>query len=354
MLSQSTTFVIGAGASSDFDFPTGEGLQDRITEYLRLNTDARRFESDRMWYALVPLMQQGDFSQLVQRYAGAAQRISEGMPLAASIDNFLHTHQQDNDIVLIGKIAIALAIVEAEAASPLAVRAPDSSPASPLSTERYRTSWYFPFMKLLTMGTRSDDPRAFFRNIRFVVFNYDRCLELVLLYTLKGYYGLQLDQALEVLAGIDIIHPYGSIGPLSDSVGPGIPFGYRDADIGNIASGIKTFTESVDERIVQQARLAVADADTLVFLGFGFLPQNMNLLRPKANRQAMRIYATTFGVSETDELVIREKLQDFVRTPNDVGKFEFVRTNSAHTSVIDTDNGTCRNLIENHRMRLLA
>lgn len=354
MLTKPTTFILGAGASCDFDFPTGDGLQDRIVQHLQLSTDGGNFVSEKMYNALLPLLQQNDFAQRHVQYAEAARRICEGMPVAASIDNFLHTHQQDENVVLVGKIAIALAIIEGEAASPLAAQDEGGRAVPPLSTERYRNSWYFPFMRMLTMGTRSDDPRALFQNIRFVVFNYDRCLELVLLHTLRGYYGLQPEDALEILAEIEIIHPYGSIGLLGGVPGPGIPFGYQHANIREIANGIKTFTESVGEHIVERARKVVADADTIVFLGFGFLPQNMDLLRPRAHQQAMRIHATTFKVSMANKMVIREQLHQFVRTPNNVGQFAFVKNDSAHTSLIDVDNSTCRALIEDHRMRLAS
>lgn len=354
MLSKPTTFILGAGASCDFKFPTGDGLQDRIMGHLKLGNDSRRFAGEKMWNALIPLFHGYNWSERAIKLAGAAQRISNGMPIAASIDNFLHTHQNDDDVVLLGKIAIAMSIIEAEASSPLARRGQSDQATSPLSSEDYRTSWYHPFMRMLTMGTQSDDPRALCRNVRFVVFNYDRCLELILFHTLRGYYGLDADEAQAILADIEIIHPYGSVGQLTSSQGAGVPFGYQHADILEVASGIKTFTESVDEQIVSQARAAVEQADTLVFLGFGFLPQNMDLLRPRGTSNALRIHATTFGVSASDKLVIQEQLRNFVRTPNDIGRFEFVTTSSAHSSLIDVDNEVCRNLIENHRMRLAA
>ncbi|MAM37259.1 MAG: hypothetical protein CL949_01845 [Erythrobacter sp.] len=354
MLSKPTTFILGAGASCDFQFPTGDGLQDRIMGHLQLGTNARQFSSEKMWKALIPLFQGNGWSQRAGVLAGAARRISKGMPIAASIDNFLHTHQGDEDVVLMGKIAIALSIIEAEADSPLAIKGQADQRVHPLTTEHYRKSWYHPFMRMLTMGTQSNDPHALCRNLRFVVFNYDRCLELVLLHTLQGYYGLNADDAQAVFADIEIIHPYGSIGKLTSSQGGGVPFGYQHADILDVASGIKTFTESVDEQIVSQARAAVEQADTLVFLGFGFLPQNMDLLRPRETPQALRVHATTFGVSASDRFVIHEQLRHFVKAPNSIGRFEFVTTTSSHDSLIDVDNGVCRELIENHRMRLAA
>jgi len=325
-------------------------------QHLQLEGGDRQFASDRMWNALVPLFQGNNWPQRASALAGAAQRINRGMPVAASIDNFLHTHQDDADVVFMGKIAIALAIIEAEAASPLMVRNTGRTPPSPLINEHYRNSWYFPFMRMLTMGTRSDDPQALCRNVRFVVFNYDRCLELVLFHTLQGYYGLNTEDAIAALSEIEIIHPYGSIGALSSSSNGGVPFGYEHANLHEIALGIRTFTESVDENITAQARRAIAEAQTLVFLGFGFLPQNMDLLAPGDGRKASRIHATTYGVSETDKLVIYEKLRRFFGDPGkvDLGDIRHVGLGSTRSGFIEVNNGTCRNLIENHRIRLAA
>ena len=320
------------------------------------STPARQFASEKMWKALLPLFQGNSWPQRAAALAGAAQRITLGMPVAASIDNFLHTHQDDADVVFMGKIAIALAIIEAEAASPLAVSHQGRQPQSPLANKQYRESWYFPFMRMLTMGTRSDDPQALCRNVRFVVFNYDRCLELVLFHTLQSYYGLNPEDALAALAEIEIVHPYGSIGVLSSSGHQGVPFGYEHASLHEIANGIRTFTESVDEHIVAQARRAIAESQTLVFLGFGFLPQNMDLLTPEDGRKATRIHATTHGISETDKLVVYEKLRRFIGDPGKVelGDIRHVGLGSTRSGFIEVNNGICRNLIENHRLRLAA
>jgi len=354
MLSKRTTFILGAGASCDFGFPTGDGLQNRITSYLKTTNDSQPFRSDKVWNTLVPQFDHNCYRENIQRYVTAARRICDGMPVAASIDNFLHTNKNDSEIAYLGKIAISLAIIESEFQSPLSYVNRRNLLNSPLQTESYAGSWYSSFMKLLTMGTSSHNPEDMFRNARFIVFNYDRCLELILLYTIQGYYGLSSEEALLLLADVEIVHPYGSLGPLSGLGGPGVPFGHENADIATIASGIKTFTESVDEHIVQHARNMVAQSDTLVFLGFGFLPQNIDLLRPEQEIQANRIHATTFGVSSTDKLVIREHLHDFVCNPSEVGQFEFTSIRSTRACLVDVDNGTCSDLIHNHRMRLMA
>lgn len=348
MLSRPTTFVLGAGASHDLKLPTGDGLQERISQLLQIDGQRMKFANERMWHGVLPHLQGGDSGLKSQRLMMAAAKIMQGMPVAASIDNFLHTHQDDADIVLVGKLGIALAIIEAEAQSHLR----SSGDSKPLSTKAYRASWYFPFIRMLTMGTLSNDPRALFENVKFVVFNYDRCLELVLLHTLQGYYGLNDAEAAAVLEQIDIIHPYGSIGPLTGR--DFIPFGVSEINLGEVAQGIRTFTESVDTGTLERARGAVRDADVIVFLGFGFLPQNMDLLSPGDERKASRVHATTFGFSSSDKQVLKDRLKQFVGPPAtlELGEMQFVGLNGRRSGFIDVENDTCADLINNHRMRL--
>lgn len=346
MLARPTTFVLGAGASHDLNLPTGDGLQHRISALLHIDSDGRRFSNNQMWEAVLPNFQGVNWAPRAVQLANAAAKIRRGMPAAASIDNFLHTHQDDADVVMIGKLAIALAILEAEAASYLL---PTDS-KQPFETQQFRESWYHPFIRMLTMGSLSQDPQALFGNAKFVIFNYDRCLELVLIHVLKSYFGLDEGDALQVLSRVEIIHPYGSLGPLTGA--DGVQFGHLGADLNKVAGGLRTFTESVDTDTLQRARTAVARTDVLVFLGFGFLPQNMELIAPGEERLASRVHATTLGFSATDKIVLKGRLAEFIRADVDEGDIQFVAPGSTRSGFIDIENNTCTNLISNHRMRL--
>lgn len=357
MLNRKTTFVLGAGASVDCDkraFPTGDELQKRIADLLRVEDSGLKLADERMWNALVPRFQAaGNWADEARRLGRAAQRICRGMPAAGSIDNFLHTHQNDPDVVFLGKLAIAQAVLEAESRSHIASSFQTKSEV--LAHADMQSSWYGPFIRMLTMGTISDDPRSFAKNLKFVVFNYDRCLEIILIQALQAYYGLDQQSAMALVEEMDIVHPYGSLGQLAPSPA-GVPFGHRHADLVSVAEGIRTFTESAEEAIVAQARSYLSEAETLVLLGFGFLPQNMDLLSPGDDREVTRIHATTCGFSPSDKLVLKEQLKRFYApaTRADVGEIQHVHIGSTRTGFIDVENGTCRELIDNHRMRLAA
>ena len=180
-------------------------------------------------------------------------------------------------------------------------------------------------------------------------------MEILLSEGLQAYYGLDLRSALDLVEEMDIVHPYGSLGRLADAPS-GVPFGYQHADLLKIAGHIKTFTEAADEEIVEKTRSYVSEADTIVMLGFGFLPQNMDLLAPDDECRASRIHATTCGFSPSDKLVLKEQLKRFFApaTRVEVGEIQHVHIGSTRSGFIDVENGTCRDLLDNHRTRLAA
>ena len=91
------TFVIGAGASREFDFPIGNELVSKISELLRIKVDdlERPSSGNRELLASLSRLSHPDPSKrLNQAYVySTANWVSENMGLAASIDNFLDAHR---------------------------------------------------------------------------------------------------------------------------------------------------------------------------------------------------------------------------------------------------------------------
>lgn len=360
MLSKKTTFVLGAGSSFELGLPTGDGLQDTIAQLLRSRGSRVGVDNEDIWKAILESTQADnlDWSQEAPNYEKAAQKIVAGMPSAASIDNFLHTHRNDRHVVRLGKFAIAKAILDAEAKSHIKPRATIDRIGStpPLNQQGYKESWYYPFIKMLTMGTSLDDPNELLSNINFIVFNYDRCLEAILSTAVKTYYSVSDHEAAQiVLKSTRIIHPYGSLGPLPTFSGSNFtPFGSSSADIYKISSGLKTFTEAVKSDVSDEIKRIIRNSSVIVFLGFGFLPQNLLLLEPGPYSHIKSIHATTYGFSQSDKFIIQKRLRAFV---NQSSPSAFVKMEDSdkvtYPVFADVDNLSCRSLIENHRMRLM-
>jgi hypothetical protein len=106
---------------------------------------------------------------------------------------------------------------------------------------------------------------------------------------------------------LKIMHPYGRIGGLPWDAAPGEPVlefgrdGIQGPTLNRVAKGIRTFAERVEEGDeLGRIRTAVREANQLIFLGFSYLDQNMDLLRPNAPCRAGTVFGTTFGESDSN------------------------------------------------------
>jgi hypothetical protein len=97
---------------------------------------------------------------------------------------------------------------------------------------------------------------------------------------------------------LDVVHPYGDLGALHDA-DANVSFGqeqtpetYAAGDaIYAMSQRLLTFTESKKAQ-AERAKAFIAQARHLVFLGFGFGDQNVDLLRVPSSNIA-RVRATT-------------------------------------------------------------
>lgn len=99
--------------------------------------------------------------------------IREGIHHSRSIDAYLNTHKDNEAVKIAGKLAIVQSILEAENDSDV-----QHSHGQWQNTDRVLQSWFpdlFYFMQDGVGG--SSDVRDIFRNVSFISFNYDRCLE---------------------------------------------------------------------------------------------------------------------------------------------------------------------------------
>src|SRR6185312_14412777 len=103
----------------------------------------------------------------------AGRAIKVAMPQAISIDNFLHTHSDNEQIVLMGKLGIAVSILNAERYSTIY----GDPQRETLTFEGLKESWHTTFFKMLTENFQKGDLANLTENVSFITFNYDRCIE---------------------------------------------------------------------------------------------------------------------------------------------------------------------------------
>ena len=310
-----TTIVLGAGASAEARLPTGAQLKKMIAASLTFTYERGHLKSgDQTMFRT--LQQEPN----IDEFFLAAERIRKALPQAPSIDEFIDNHRGNVSIERCGKLAIVRSILQAEKQSSLFVN-PDNF-YNELSFGSVEDTWFNIFWQRITTNCQADQLEQRFSTIAFIVFNYDRCLEHYLYRSIQNYYGLSSDAAGNLVSSIKIYHPYGTVGSLPwSSDQPKVGFGAEPVvgQLGDLAEQIRTFTEGTDPQLseVLAIRNHVAEADKLLFLGFAYHRQNINLLKSeekfRSNPNA-RCWGTAYGISDNDRPSIERELKDLYGT----------------------------------------
>jgi hypothetical protein len=338
MVDRNVTFIVGAGASYEAGLPTGEELKADIAARLdmKFGYDGSIEGGDQLLAAtllhIARHTQSTPFEATIEMdgLRDASQHICEAMPGAISIDNFVNSHKGNSLIELVSKMAIARAVLESEKNSRLAIANDQKTNSNPprlkldkLNSRSDRTpcgTWYNNFFKLFN-DCQIEDLEKRFNSISIIIFNYDRCVEQYLYQALQVYYRIPPSDAAELVNKIEIFHPYGTVGKLpwmkeADS-GLTFEFGYEpnSSELIKVAKCIRTFSESTSEveSEIKRIRCAANDNRMLVFLGFGFLDLNIELLDldPSAIRKVSNIndikkaLCTGIGLSEPNSSIIK-------------------------------------------------
>ncbi|PXW70102.1 hypothetical protein C7451_11478 [Blastomonas natatoria] len=311
MFSSNTVFVVGAGASKEAGFPVGSELTLKIADLVNIHADYWRLSrGDPYIFEAMRTLTQSDPQWEKNQFLGSGRSIAEAMDMAVSIDTFLESHASNPEYVLIGKLGIVRAIAMAERASKMAQ---SREGAQPFRIRDLAGTWYTSLVQQLFTTVPVERPQDAFDGVSFVVFNYDRCLQTFLVRALEVYFRISNQDAQSIIRKVPIVHAYGTIGsPFSGEQGY-VKFGDESVDLISASHRIKTFSESVDSETGETIKQLVEKADTLVFLGFGFHNQNMELLSPD-NRLGIqggkqyRVFATTYGLSESDAQFARDQI----------------------------------------------
>lgn len=245
MITTPTVFILGAGASKPFGFPSGVELAEQLSDF-------------------------GDFQDLIAAGFDQSHIVDFREQLKrsgkGSVDAFL---EYRDEFIAVGKAAIAYRLIQLENANELL---------------RFKNNWYrYIFGKL-------DAPLSEFHknDVTFVTFNYDRSLDHFLFDCLKHSYKGTDDEVAKALSHVPIIHVHGQMGLLpwqEDRFGIKSRRDYGTAmspeAVRAAADGIRIVHEVKDLAPFDLAFQRLARAERIVFLGFGYYGKNLDRLRFK-------------------------------------------------------------------------
>jgi hypothetical protein len=285
-----TVFVVGAGASTDFDLPLGSSLAEQIRQTLNAEFGTRTGGADGN-------VEQGlGVEGMRLEHVQAALDLRGALLRSGSIDHALYTLRGRPEIVQVGKVAIADQILQAERRSPLPKGACSERHIFHDNLNRCRRSWLARLLVALLGDRAPEDFSGAFDGVAFVTFNYDRCIEQYLFYALQDIGGLQTNVAAAIVSKIPIVHVYGYLGA------PSFLRGNMHTDFGSdqpLAAGytarsIKTFTEGAERGTLEDVHRLMAWAERAVLLGFGFDPLNVKALFPTGRVAGQEIMGTIY------------------------------------------------------------
>ena len=278
-----TLYIIGAGASTEVGLPLGSELLSPIANSLALLPSPVKMESGdyHIWDAINEHVSSSEKpSEAISELLEAANFISKNIRMAISIDNFIDSHREDENIALCGKLAIARCILEKEHASTISLNRRGGPNA--LHYVSLKNTYFMPLFQRLVENCNFADLPKRLAEVAFIVFNYDRCLEHFLFHAIKDYYGRDDGEVAQLLNDMKVIHPYGQVGALpwqgrTTSVAYGAqPNQY---DLLEIASQLLTFTESsTDSASPDEMHKLLLGSQRIVFLGFAFHDRTQRLL----------------------------------------------------------------------------
>jgi len=300
MITEQTLFILGAGASKPYGFPTAYELRENIIKYFR----ERKIKDETLGR---------QFNQDIDRQVTdflTHFNLSNNI----SIDLFLSRNPQFSSL---GKEAIITNIIDSESRNKLH------------KGIKFEENWYLSIFTFMMEGlSKQDSYKAFAMNkITFLTFNYDRSLEHYLYLSFRhSFPTISQSEIDKIMNQIKIIHIYGktgrlpwqneyNTGELILDYGHGIDFYRLQAMIKNI----KTIEER--EPIIEETPVynEFMRARKVFFLGFSFADENMDVLQIAINSIPGNtpIYCTSKNLTNKKTINITNKYFSFNPTfPN--------------------------------------
>ena len=303
MIRKNTVFILGAGASADFNYPIGYKLRDAICHNLKDN----RPNAEKIAKALA------EDEEDVPYIADAVQKFRDSFYYSSesTIDAFIQNNYEAYGNI--AKLAIAQVLVEVEDDEALH--------ANP------QKNWYMNLYKAM----RTNPPDDFHRNnVSFITFNYDLSLDQFIHNSLlHSSTKINDESCKQILEKIPIIHLYGQLGYLSwqnseapREYGSKKLTGYQFKQMAkNIKTGFDSFDVKSDTKFIKTVQL-INEAENIYFIGFGFDRFNLERL-PIRRMTGKYIIATSYYLDAN----VRKEAAEYFKKFADVN-IDFVEMDS--------------------------
>lgn len=306
MIKTKTVFILGAGTSVEAGFPDGMNLRDKISNYLNFSFSGNSLErGDHQIWAAIEKYANKNGTQRKDLFLKSIE-LSNSIHHSPSIDTYLNAHNHDELVGTIGKIAIVKCILEQEKNS---LFSEFEESTFGFLTKKFQDTWYSEFFKIIHANVPKNKITEIFDKISIINFNYDRSISVYLIRSLMEHYGIDLNKSKSLVRNLNIIHPYGSVGSIFTEDDDYVPFGKIQNDVlFRNFSKIVTFNDDYQNSLVKNLmEQKLSEAKNIVFLGFAYHDQNMNLLKIKT-KSVKYVFGTCYNMSEENKEHVENRL----------------------------------------------
>ncbi len=284
MIETPTLFVLGAGASKPYGYPTGPELRSEIVRHF--------FTAFQLLLKQDSLINAEEKVKLLKKIPEFINTFKKSS--IESIDKFLALNPIFSNF---GKMAITQIILTKEKTSKFRENLNDSN-----------EDWYnLLFNRMISTFNTPNDIDKFRENkIAFITFNYDRSLEHFLYESFFNAFSQNSDL---IKIGLNwqkkylpfpIIHVYGQVD--NHVINGGSKYG-SEVDfekIQNLSGGIRVIGER-SQGMKEQVKDLIANYKRIFFLGFGYAIDNLEAIGlPEGINEEWDIYGTAKGMTEKE------------------------------------------------------
>jgi hypothetical protein len=298
MIRRKTVFVLGAGASIPYAFPSGATLAGQVCDRLRdLNSDFA-----------IALRANGADDKCVREFRALFRQSGR-----ESIDAFV---QSRREFLVMAKLAMAMTIGPLEIEQNLYSASDDD------------------WMGYLFNRMVGASPADFLLNrLKVITFNFERSFERRLFLTLKASYEISDHDAAVLAQAVPVLHIHGDLGAPAWLVQGSASRDYSplkcidgSEDLSTWASRLKLIHEEIPQDTVDTARSWLLDAAAVCFLGFGYHELNLERLnvRNVFQRRQTEVGGTVLGFEE-GELAAIERAFNNTLEPSALACRAFLR-----------------------------
>jgi hypothetical protein len=276
MIKTETLFILGAGASAPFKYPTNIKLHEDILSREHVETIIKALNVDDE----NPNNIRSEFDNFLIKFKNAG---------IYSIDSFL---EHRNEFEVIGKITIAAHLINHEEDQLLRV---------------VDKNWYMYLYNRLKDVVFDDFNK---NNISFITFNYDRSLEQFLFKAIRDTYGKSEHECAKKIKNIPIVHLYGQLDLLPWQGGRGKEYSTQANLIERLRSApeniqlISNARDVANNEKFKEAHDLIKKAKRIFFLGFSFDETNVERLNIELMRNKS-ILSSAMGLEPAKQNWVR-------------------------------------------------